>query len=34
MNLRFAILGTGFWARYQLAGWRELAGVECVALYN
>lgn len=33
-NLRFAILGTGFWARYQLAGWRELPGVECVALYN
>src|SRR5688572_8638149 len=33
-RLRFAILGTGFWARYQLAGWRELKGVECVALYN
>ncbi len=32
--LRFAISGTGFWARYQLAAWRELAGVECVALYN
>jgi predicted dehydrogenase len=31
---RFAILGTGFWAWYQLAGWRELAGAECVALYN
>jgi predicted dehydrogenase len=33
-NLRFAIFGTGFWSRYQLAAWRELAGVECVALYN
>ncbi len=33
-NLRFAIFGTGFWARFQLAGWRELPGVECVALYN
>ena len=33
-NLRFAMLGTGFWARYQLAGWREVGGVECVALYN
>jgi D-apiose dehydrogenase len=33
-NLRFAILGTGFWARYQLAAWRELKGVQCVALYN
>jgi predicted dehydrogenase len=32
--LRFAVFGTGFWARYQLAAWRELAGVECVALYN
>src|SRR4051812_47546592 len=32
--LRFAIFGTGFWARFQLAAWRELAGVECVALYN
>lgn len=33
-NLRFAIFGTGFWSRYQLAGWQELEGVECVALYN
>ncbi|TVR48159.1 MAG: gfo/Idh/MocA family oxidoreductase [Puniceicoccaceae bacterium] len=32
--LRFAILGTGFWARYQLAAWREIPGAECVALYN
>jgi predicted dehydrogenase len=32
--LRFAIFGTGFWSRYQLAGWRELPGAECVALYN
>ena len=33
-ELRFAILGTGFWARYQLAGWREIQGARCVALYN
>jgi len=33
-NLRFAIFGTGFWARYQLAAWRELEGAQCVALYN
>ncbi len=33
-ELRFAVIGTGFWARYQLAAWRELAGVRCVALYN
>jgi predicted dehydrogenase len=32
--LRFAILGTGFWARGQLAAWREVKGAECVALYN
>ncbi len=33
-ELRFAVLGTGFWARYQLAAWRELRGPHCVALYN
>ena len=32
--LRFAIIGTGFWARYQLAAWQEVAGAECIALYN
>jgi predicted dehydrogenase len=32
--LKFAIFGTGFWSRYQLAGWYEVNGVECVALYN
>jgi predicted dehydrogenase len=32
--LRFAILGAGFWARVQLAAWREVGGVECVAVYN
>jgi D-apiose dehydrogenase len=33
-NLRFAIFGTGFWSRFQLAAWQALEGVECVALYN
>ncbi|HVY68458.1 MAG TPA: Gfo/Idh/MocA family oxidoreductase [Verrucomicrobiae bacterium] len=33
-ELRFAIIGTGFWARYQLAAWRELPGARCVALCN
>ena len=33
-ELRFAIVGTGFWARYQLAAWRELSSARCVALYN
>lgn len=32
--LRFAVLGTGFWARYQLAAWLEIKGARCVALYN
>ncbi|HYO83172.1 MAG TPA: Gfo/Idh/MocA family oxidoreductase, partial [Bryobacteraceae bacterium] len=32
--LRFALFGAGFWSRFQLAGWRELPGVECVAVYN
>ncbi len=32
--LRFALLGAGFWARYQLAAWQEVAGAECVAIYN
>jgi D-apiose dehydrogenase len=33
-ELRFAIIGTGFWSQFQLAAWRELDGVECVALCN
>lgn len=32
--LRFALFGADFWAPYQLAAWQELAGVECVAIYN
>jgi predicted dehydrogenase len=31
--MKFAMLGAGFWARYQLAGWRE-AGVACAAIWN
>lgn len=31
-ELRFAIIGTGFWARYQLAAWREVPCARCVAL--
>ena len=33
-DLRFAIIGTGFWARYQLAAWREIPGARCIALCN
>lgn len=32
--LRFALFGTGYWSQFQLAAWKELPGVECVALYN
>jgi predicted dehydrogenase len=32
--LRFALFGAGFWAPYQLAGWQELEGARCVAIYN
>lgn len=33
-ELKFAILGTGFWAQFQLAGWQEAGGADCVAVYN
>ena len=33
-SLRFAVIGTGFWANYQISAWKELQGVELVALYN
>ena len=32
--LRFAAIGAGFWARFQLAGWREAGGAQCVAICN
>lgn len=32
--LRFALFGAGFWARHQLAAWRELPDAQCVAIYN
>jgi D-apiose dehydrogenase len=33
-ELRFAIFGAGFWSRFQLAGWNEVKGAQCVAVYN
>ncbi|WP_138484351.1 Gfo/Idh/MocA family protein [Dyadobacter bucti] len=33
-KLRFAVLGCGFWSRFQIAAWREIDGVELVAVYN
>jgi D-apiose dehydrogenase len=32
--LRLGIIGAGFWARFQIAAWRELEGVEIVAIAN
>lgn len=32
--LRFGMVGAGFWAPYQLAGWGEVGGVACVAIAN
>jgi predicted dehydrogenase len=34
MTTRIAVLGAGFWARYQIAGWREIPDVQVVAIYN
>ncbi len=33
-KLLFATIGAGFWSDYQLAGWLEVGGVECVAISN
>lgn len=33
-ELRFAILGAGFWSQFQLAAWQELKGARCVAVFN
>ena len=33
-KFKFGVLGCGFWAKYQISGWKELDGVELVALYN
>jgi len=33
-ELRFAVLGCGFWSRFQIAAWEEINGVKLVALYN
>lgn len=32
MTKKFAVVGTGCWAHYQLSAWQELAGAECIAL--
>jgi predicted dehydrogenase len=32
--LRGAVIGTGFWSRFQIAAWKELPGVQIVAVCN
>jgi len=31
-DLRFAVIGAGFWAPFQIGGWREVKGAKCVAI--
>ena len=33
-KLKFAVLGCGFWSKFQIGAWSEIDGVELVALYN
>ena len=33
-DLKFAVLGTGFWSHYQIPAWFEVGGVDLVAVYN
>jgi predicted dehydrogenase len=33
-EIRVGVVGAGFWARYQIAAWRELPGVKVVGVFN
>jgi D-apiose dehydrogenase len=33
-KLKFAVLGCGFWSKFQIGAWSELEGAELVAVYN
>jgi D-apiose dehydrogenase len=33
-KMRFAVLGCGFWSKFQIGAWSELERVELVAVYN
>jgi predicted dehydrogenase len=33
-KLKFAVLGCGFWSKFQIGAWSELDGAELVAVYN
>ncbi|MDX2195391.1 MAG: Gfo/Idh/MocA family oxidoreductase [Cytophagales bacterium] len=32
MNIKFAVIGCGFWSHYQVAAWHEIEGVKLVAV--
>ncbi len=34
MTLKFAVLGCGFWSKFQIGAWTEVEGAECIAVYN
>jgi predicted dehydrogenase len=34
VDLRFAVLGTGFWSNFQIPAWFEVGGAKLVAVYN
>lgn len=33
-NFRLAVIGCGFWSRFQISAWKELSGVEIVGVWN
>jgi predicted dehydrogenase len=33
-SLKFAVLGCGFWSKFQIGAWTEVEGAELVAVYN
>jgi len=33
-KLKFAVLGCGFWSKFQIGAWTEIEGAELVAVYN
>lgn len=33
-KLKFAVIGTGFWANYQIPAWQEFPQVDLIAVYN
>ncbi|MFZ5831703.1 MAG: Gfo/Idh/MocA family protein [Planctomycetota bacterium] len=33
-ELRFGLMGAGFWAPFHMGGWSEVPGARCVAVYN